>query len=548
MTKRLGQGFAFVLVSFGLAACTTGADDGAEDVGTASAALSPDGRYILKLKNYSKRAEVLAAAAGHLEIELPEHGAIAVTLPDAAVQAIAKNPNVEYVEVDPRREPSTQWPPYGIAMVQASDPALANLSGGGTKVCIIDSGLYTEHADLKGVPVSGYDGNLPWNMDGCGHGTHVAGTIAAVNNTQGVVGVAPGDVSLHIVRVFGNNCSWAYASTLVNALGKCRSAGAKVVSMSLGGTVRSIFEEIAFQSAYDAGVLPIAAAGNAGNTSTSYPAGYASVMSVAAVDRNKALASFSQRNADVEIAAPGVEVLSTVPWATPSVAVGSNVDSGGLIEGAAQMTVTGALVNGGLCDTIGAWEGKVVLCQRSSNGLAAKVDNVRKGGGVGAVVYNNVSGYFSGTLGTGVTSVIPAITLRMEDGQKLVANSIGAAATLNTVRLVPGTGYEWWNGTSMATPHVSAVAALLWSQKPSATNVEIRNAIDASAQDLGAAGRDSSFGYGLVQAKAALDALLGTSGSAASDSVEVCKAAGESCADDSECCSGTCQNGKQICK
>ncbi|MDI3288509.1 S8 family serine peptidase [Polyangium sp. 15x6] len=537
-----------MLVSFGLAACTTDADEGAEDVGTAPAALSPDGRYILKLKNNSKRGELLAAVAGQVELDLPDLGAVAVTLPDAAVQALAKNPNVEYVEVDPRRELYTQWPPYGISMVQASDPALANLSGSDTKVCIIDSGLYTEHADLKGVPVAGYDGNLPWNMDGCGHGTHVAGTIAAVNNTQGVVGVAPGNVSLYIVRVFGNNCSWAYSSTLINALSKCRAAGAKVVSMSLGGTVRSFFEELAFQVAYDEGVLPIAAAGNGGNTSTSYPAGYASVMSVAAVDGSKALASFSQRNADVEIAAPGVGVLSTVPWATPSVTAGSHVESGGLVEGAAQKTVSGVLANGGLCDTIGAWENKVVLCRRGGIDLAVKVDNVRRGGGAGVVVYNNVSGFFSGSLGTGVTSVLPAITLRMEDGQKLVTNSIGASATLNTARLVPGTGYEWWNGTSMATPHVSGVAALLWSQKPTATNAEIRNAIDASAQDLGAAGRDSSFGYGLVQAKAALNALLGISSAADSDGVDLCKAAGESCAADADCCSGTCQNGKLICK
>ena len=546
MRHRLGSTFFFVFVWFGLTACAPGADEDEEDVGTAPAALSPDGRYIVKLKNYAKRGEVLAAAGGDLELELPEHDAIAVTLPDAAVQAIAKNPNVEYVEVDPRREMTTQWPPYGISMVQASDSSLGSL-GGRTKVCIIDSGLYTKHADLEGVPVTGYDGNLPWNVDGCGHGTHVAGTIAAVNNSQGVIGVASNNVSLHIVRVFGNNCSWAYASTLVNALGKCRAAGAKVVSMSLGGSGSSFFENIAFQNAYDAGVLPIAAAGNAGNTSTLYPAGYASVMSVAAVDRNKNLAGFSQRNADVEIAAPGVEVLSTVPWATPSVTVGSNVDSGGLIEGAALKTVTGTLVSGGLCDSVGAWQGRIVLCQRGVIGLAAKVANVQSGGGVGVVIYNNVSGYFSGTLGAGVTSVLPTISLRMEDGQKLLANSLNASATLNTVRHVPGTGYEWWNGTSMATPHVSAVAALLWSQRPTATNTEIRNAINTSALDLGTAGRDTSFGYGLVQAKDALAALLDSSGDIGS-SADLCKAAGESCADGAECCSGTCQNGKLVCK
>lgn len=65
----------------------------------------------------------------------------------------------------------------------------------------------------------------------------------------------------------------------------------------------------------------------------------------------------------------------------------------------------------------------------------------------------------------------------------------------------------FWNGTSMATPHVSAVAALVWSCNPSLTNQQVRDALNASAKDKGAAGRDTTFGFGIVQAKAALDLL-----------------------------------------
>ena len=64
-------------------------------------------------------------------------------------------------------------------------------TGSNRKICIIDSGFYTGHEDLQGVTVDGDNGNLPWNQDGSGHGTHVAGTIAAMNNALGVIGVTP---------------------------------------------------------------------------------------------------------------------------------------------------------------------------------------------------------------------------------------------------------------------------------------------------------------------------------------------------------------------
>lgn len=173
-------------------------------------------------------------------------------------------------------------------------------------------------------------------------------------------------------------------------------------------------------------------------------------------------------SASVEIAAPGVSVLSTVPWTSPTLGVGTASYNGALIEGAATTTVSGALVDGGLCDTVGAWAGKVVLCQRGTIAFADKVANVKAGGGAGAVIYNNAPGSFAGTLGTGVTSTIPAISMAQEDGQALVAGSLGQTGTLNTVHTTPGTGYEAWDGTSMATPHVSAVAAVAAPARPPA--------------------------------------------------------------------------------
>ncbi|MCA1616878.1 MAG: S8 family serine peptidase, partial [Acidobacteria bacterium] len=262
------------------------------------------------------------------------------------------------------------------------------------KVCIIDSGYYLGHEDLPTAPnVTGDNdsGTGNWYQDGSGHGTHVAGTIAGLGgNGKGVVGVLPGNtINLHIVRVFGDDGAWAYSSDLAAAVGKCRNAGANVISMSLGGSFSSGTEQTAFNNAYNAGVLSIAAAGNAGNTSTSYPAGYGSVVSVAAVDSSETVASFSQKNSDVEIAGPGVAVLSTVPYKeTNTLTVGATTYSGNHIEFAARSEsgVSGDKADGGLCDaTNSAWSGKVVLCRRGTVSFFDKVRNVQNSGGVACV-------------------------------------------------------------------------------------------------------------------------------------------------------------------
>jgi serine protease len=151
----------------------------------------------------------------------------------------------------------------------------------------------------------------------------------------------------------------------------------------------------------------------------------------------------------------------------------------------------------------------MVLCARGTITFADKVKNAQNGGAAGVIIYNNVSGPFKGGLGQGGSSTVPAVTLSQEDGQYLMANRLGVEATVVSQVLKPASGYELLDGTSMATPHVSGVAALVWSVNPSWTNAQIRQALEATAQDLGPAGRDNSYGHGLVQAKAALDYLTG---------------------------------------
>eukprot|EP00590_Aulacoseira_subarctica_P007391 CAMPEP_0172434380 /NCGR_PEP_ID=MMETSP1064-20121228/70601_1 /TAXON_ID=202472 /ORGANISM="Aulacoseira subarctica , Strain CCAP 1002/5" /LENGTH=443 /DNA_ID=CAMNT_0013182595 /DNA_START=336 /DNA_END=1667 /DNA_ORIENTATION=- len=185
-------------------------------------------------------------------------------------------------------------------------------------ICIIDSGFAGQnHPDLQGVYASAADpmqSNNYW--DGCEHGTHVAGTIVAENNNVGVLGVFPG-ASILVVKVFnwnGSKCAWTYSSSLVAAANYCASRGAKIITMSLGGNVTVASESIAFASLRSKGILIIAAAGNNGDTEYNYPASYSSVISVGAVDSKNQKASFSQWNSMVDIAAPGVNILSTVPY------------------------------------------------------------------------------------------------------------------------------------------------------------------------------------------------------------------------------------------
>jgi subtilisin family serine protease len=460
----------------------------------------------------------IARSGGRVTVDLSEVRVLAVSLPRAAVAALARNPQVEYVEDDkPRRALALTAPskapyqpgqlvPYGIPMVQAdlvSDAPTANI-----KVCIVDSGYETAHEDLAGNIATGqnYSRSGQWYTDENGHGTHVGGTVSAVNNANvGVVGVLPNRfVSLHIAKVFDASGS-ASNSTVDRAALDCVRAGAKIISMSLGGEDSSQTEARVFQRIADAGVLSIAAAGNDGNNLISYPGGYPTVMSVAAVDEKGAWATFSQFNATVEISGPGVGVYSTVPTGTgrePTLTIGRRSYASVPMEGTPAGTANAPLANFGQGTAVdAAMAGKVCLIQRGTVSFAEKVVNCQASGGVGAIVYNNVDGELNGTLGTTVTN-IPSVGVTAADGADMLGQ-LGQTANLS----IAATDYGYNNGTSMATPHVSAVAALAWSHHPQCTAQQIRATLTKSAKDLGAKGRDDKTGYGLVQAKAAIDRI-----------------------------------------
>lgn len=332
------------------------------------------------------------AATVYEFVNLPQYKVIEV--PETALSGLLRNPHVIGYEYDAEISMArcSPWPscrtvtptqpaevlPWGVNQIDAE---LSTVKGTGVKVCILDTGIDQDHLDLAANIVGGKNfvasgkklNTANWNDDN-GHGTHVAGTIAAIDNEIGVIGVAP-QASLLAAKVLDRNGD-GYVSNLVAGIDYCLNQGAKVISMSLATTsdVQALHD--ISDVAYANGVLLVAAAGNEYGSPVGYPAAYDSVIAVSASDANDNLAAFSNIGPEIEFAAPGTAIIST--W---------------------------------------------------NNGL-----------------YNTIQ------------------------------------------------------GTSMATPHVSGVAALAFEKYPGLSNVEIRTVMQNTADDLGAVGKDNYFGYGLIDA------------------------------------------------
>ncbi|WP_454861541.1 S8 family serine peptidase [Peribacillus frigoritolerans] len=252
-------------------------------------------------------------------------------------------------------------------------------------VAIIDDGIDRNHEDLKGRIVNAYDTirNRKHIVPKGEHGTHIAGIIAgSANNGIGGTGVAP-NVKLMPINVFDGE--YADTADIIDAIHYAVQQKANIINMSLGDTSYSESLNKAVQEAYKKGVLIVAAAGNEGdmgkNVQRVYPAAFSHVISVAATNSSDKRPSYSNYHSTVDIAAPGDDILSTLP-----------------------------------------------------NGK-----------------------------------------------------------------------YGWMSGTSMATPMVAGVAALIWSHEPKLNKTEVEYRLYDSAVDLGTKGKDIYYGNGRVNAKKALE-------------------------------------------
>jgi len=203
----------------------------------------------------------------------------------------------------------------GISSVLLTkEKGVSPLTGKGTSVAILDTGIDRKHPDLKIKDGISFVENVSDFDDDNGHGTHLAGIVSAQNNGVGITGIAP-DADLYAVKVLDKYTNGKY-STVVKGIDWAIEHNINIVLMSLGGKKDSIFFEQAMNKAYQKGILLVASAGNEGykdENSITYPAKFNSVIAVGALDNNDQRGFLSSKGEELDLMAPGVDILSTWP-------------------------------------------------------------------------------------------------------------------------------------------------------------------------------------------------------------------------------------------
>lgn len=491
---------------------------------TASAAprggASGSGLMLVGFKSTPGAAEraLIARHGGNVVADFSEIGVLSVEIAEARVGELAREGAIEYVERDELRyplgladaelEPALTNGLYGLITTRSVDAHALGATGAGINVGVADTSLDYLHTDIApnfrgGIDTVGAGDGDPINDDGQTHGTHVAGTVvAALGNNAGVRGVAY-NANLYHARVCApNGC--AQTDIMEGVRWLVETAGAKVVNLSLGGPTKSRTEDRFYKEMRNRGALVVAAAGNDGRSKLSYPAGYAVNISVAAVDRNNALASFSNTGRGLDVSAPGVGVLSSVPrgqGSEASVTTTSTFTAFGMEFAGRTDGITALLVDCGIGqpgDFPASVAGNIALIQRGTLTFADKVTNAMNAGAVAAIIYNNVPGDFIGTLGS-AGDWIPAVSVSDTTGASLLGQVGNSATVVNRI-----SDWDHFDGTSMATPHTTGVVALIWGVNSALSNSTVESHLFNSATDLGAGGYDTTFGHGLINAEAAV--------------------------------------------
>lgn len=424
--------------------------------------------------------------------------------------------------------------PYGVSLVNADkvpEPYVANKT-----VCIIDSGLQADHEEFQGMAIRGNhsDHSGFWHIDQVQHGTHVAGTVAAMENGKGVVGVIKnGNVNVYVQKLSNGQPGNAIrTSHTMEAMEVCANQGADVVSMSFGGPIPSVAVNDVIDRLTERGVLFIAAAGNHGrkipqpvcdrqptpedklacenaHKAKHFPASYHNVVAVANINAQKKKAVSSPQNDAIEVSAPGSNVLSTIsnPFDVFSLKVDNNNTPvnhiGNTSTDFPREPMEVAACNEDKClDVAGKFENKVCLYQfdfRNFN-LSEFAVNCAASGGNMLVTYPPIPnmGPIGGSFGS--YFAVPIFSVGYNTAAKLKRSP---ELTMDFDSFT--SHHNYMTGTSMSTPHVSAVAAKVWSHNEQCSNKQMRKVLQYTANDLGDAGRDELFGFGLVDTKAADD-------------------------------------------
>lgn len=482
----------------------------------------------------------LNAVNGKVEDTLKNLKTIVVDVKsDEDIAKLQSSPAVAYVEKEifyavprpvkgalsaaaPSSEKIGKNTPWGIHAVKAPQAWSVYNQGEGARVLVLDTGIDENHPALKdnfekgmnfnaGSPASDY-------KDENGHGTHVAGTVAATMGEDGFVGVAP-KAKILAGRVCSNDgCS---SIGIIQGINWGVEEKVDVISMSLGGAWPSAAQRDAVAKADRAGVTVVAASGNDGTGRVSYPAAYPGAIAVGAVDIDLNKADFSQYGKELAIVAPGVAVVSSVPQGTgreasatlhangEDLAVNANSFVGGkeLLKAETNVLVPAGLGKVEDFKKVDV-KGFFALIQRGEINFSEKVKNAINAGAAGVVIYNNAPGLIQGAL-TDDGSTLPVGVFMIEQtvGMKaleLIAQNKEVAMTLQT----KATDYSAFDGTSMATPHVSGVVALMKAANKHLNGAEVKAILTKTATRLSGPNNNNELGAGLVNAEEAVKAAL----------------------------------------
>jgi len=233
---------------------------------------------------------------------------------------LQKFPNAIVSKVQSYEITASETVPFQFSLIQATPQITTPYTGKGVKVAVIDSGIDAQHADIKVVTgICTLEKNCPTTIsydDDNGHGTHVAGVIAARKNSYGLVGVAP-DVELYAVKAMTRN-GGGNTTDIAKGVEWAINQKVDIINLSLTTTGSDQALKLLIEKAYDEDITVIAAAGNEGidgiqTDTVQYPAKYEEVIAVTATDGFKKKLSNASFGPEVELSAPGDEILSTYP-------------------------------------------------------------------------------------------------------------------------------------------------------------------------------------------------------------------------------------------
>jgi subtilisin len=286
-----------------------------------AAASTSERRVIIGFNKRPGSAErtLLRGHKGRMRHAFHMINAFAANLPEKEISRLRANPRIKYVvedavvsAVEPELSEAEYGTSWGVQHIGCDLVHDQGITGQGVKIAVIDTGIDYTHPQLSANYRGGYDfvftDNDPYDDSSNSHGTHVAGIIAATADGSGVVGGAP-DAELYAVKVLDGG-GFGYLSWVVAGIEWAVDHGMDIASISIAGPDSPVLQD-ACDAAFNAGLLLVAAGGNTRAGDVLYPAAYDSVIAVSGSYQSDLPAWFSPMDAEVELMAPGSEILST---------------------------------------------------------------------------------------------------------------------------------------------------------------------------------------------------------------------------------------------